>query len=51
LERQPDQTLKDPEIIRRAAEWYGRCVARIERDIQQKAARERIGVAEAQKGA
>lgn len=26
------QTLQDPEIIERFAEWYARCLVRIERD-------------------
>jgi len=34
LDRRHDQTLQDPDVIRRAAEWYGRCVARIEREME-----------------
>lgn len=29
---QQKQTLQDPEIIRRFAEWYARCIVRIEKD-------------------
>lgn len=36
--KQPDLELKDPEIRERVAEWYARCLVRIERDRNSKAA-------------
>src|SRR5690606_27267742 len=42
LDQQPKQTLQDRDVIRRAAEWYGQCVARIEREMEAEQRRKAV---------